>query len=54
MKPAQREEERKELAKLQQKADYLKNPRFIPPKTIKTSLVAERAINEDVTLGTKR
>ena len=32
MKPSQREMERSDLAKLQERADFLRNPRFAPPK----------------------
>ena len=35
MKPSQRQVERNDLAKLQQRADFLKNPRFAPPKATK-------------------
>ena len=35
MKPSQRQMERNDLAKLQQRADFLKNPRFAPPKATK-------------------
>ena len=33
MKPSQRQIERSDLAKLQEKADFLKNPRFAPSKS---------------------
>lgn len=48
MKPSQRQIERSDLAKLQQKADFLKNPRFAPPKsTKKGAVIADDAVTSN-------
>lgn len=52
MKPSQRQVERKDLAKLQQKADFLKNPRFAPPKSTKKAI--EQDANDNGSVDTKR
>ena len=45
MKPSQRQVERKDLAKLQQRADFLKNPRFAPPKATRNVGATELEAN---------
>ncbi|XP_065053136.1 deleted in lung and esophageal cancer protein 1-like isoform X2 [Rhopilema esculentum] len=53
MKPSQRQVEREDLAKLQQKADYLKNPRFLPPKSVKESTGTRKITNGESTQAVK-
>jgi len=42
MKPSQRQIERSDLAKLQERADFLKNPRFVPPKPTRRTAKPEQ------------
>ena len=43
MKPAQRQIERMDLSRIQERADFLKNPRFVPPTT--NTLVKTMAVS---------
>ena len=54
MKPSQRQIERSDLAKLQERADFLKNPRFVPPKPSRRNAKPEQDTSADTLEGIDR